>query len=279
VKRDPSFFDAYCQLALAHEFVYAVTESDHTPARLALAEAAVQAATRLRPDAAETHLARAQYLYYGLRDYAGALAELEIARRALPNDPRLFELTGYILRRRGQQEEGLQNLQRAVELDPRNVYTLQQIAGSYQFLGRYAETIAALDRALAIVPDHVETRTTREEYYFYWKADTRPLHQTIDAILAQGPGAIVSAADDWFSCALAERDSGCSRTSARRAGRQSMLGRRRDYSEPQLWEGLLARMTKDEARAHTAFEAARAQQEKIVQDAARTTARPSASSA
>ena len=135
-----------------------ITGSDHTPARLALAEAAVQAATRLRPDAAETHLARAQYLYYGLRDYAGALAELEIARRGLPNDPRLFELTGYILRRRGQQEEGLQNLQRAVELDPRNFDILQQIALSYQFLGRYAESIAALDRALAIVPDSVETQ-------------------------------------------------------------------------------------------------------------------------
>ena len=134
VKRDPSFFDAYCQLAYAHEQLYATSGSDHTPARLALAEAAVQAATRLRPDAAETHLARAQYLYFGLRDYAGALAELEIARRGLPNDPRLFELTGYILRRRGQQEEGLQNLQRAVELDPRNFYTLQQIAISYQNL-------------------------------------------------------------------------------------------------------------------------------------------------
>ena len=84
------------------------------PPRLALAEAALQAVTRLRPDAAETHLARAQYLYMGLRDYAGALAELEIARRALPNDPRVFEFTGFILRRRGQQEEGLQNLQRAV---------------------------------------------------------------------------------------------------------------------------------------------------------------------
>src|SRR5206468_2613527 len=109
--RDPSFFDAYCQLAYAHEQLYAITGFDHTPARLALAEAAVQTATRLRPDAAETHLARAQYLYNGLRDYAGALAELEIARRALPNDPRVFELTGYILQRRGQQEEGLQNLQ------------------------------------------------------------------------------------------------------------------------------------------------------------------------
>src|SRR2546430_6600316 len=70
VKRDPSFFDAYCQLAYAHEFIYAVSGSDHTPARLALAEAAVQAATRLRPDAAETHLTRALYLYYWLRDYA-----------------------------------------------------------------------------------------------------------------------------------------------------------------------------------------------------------------
>src|SRR2546430_6483708 len=95
VKRDPSFFDAYCQLAYAQEYLYAVSGQYHTPPRLALAEAAVQTATRLRPDAAETHLARAQYLYYGLRDYAGALAELEIARRALPNDPRLFELTGY----------------------------------------------------------------------------------------------------------------------------------------------------------------------------------------
>src|SRR3954469_8156721 len=62
VKRDPSFFDAYCQLAYAHETLYAVTGTDHTPARLALAEAALQSATRLRPDAAETHLARAQYL-------------------------------------------------------------------------------------------------------------------------------------------------------------------------------------------------------------------------
>src|SRR4030095_10992565 len=115
VKRDPSFFDAYRQLAAAHENLYAIRGSDHTPARLALAEAALQAATRLRPDAGETHLARANYLYYGRRDYAGALAELERVRRVLPNDPRIFTLTGYILRRRGDQEAGLRNLERAAE--------------------------------------------------------------------------------------------------------------------------------------------------------------------
>jgi TolB-like protein/Tfp pilus assembly protein PilF len=265
VKRDPSFFDAYCQLAFAHEQLYALFGSDHTPSRLALAEAAVQAATQLRPDAAETHLARTQYLYFGLRDYAGALAQLEIARRALPNDPRLFELTGYILRRRGQQEEGLQNLQRAVELDPRNLFTLQQIALSYQNLGRYAEAIAALDRALAIMPDNVETRANRELYYLCWKGDARPLRQTIDAILAEGPGAIASAADIWFFCALAERDPGAAERALVALGDNPCWGESATILSRSFGEGLLARMGKDEARARIAFAAARAQQEKIVQ--------------
>ena len=264
VKRDPSFFDAYCQLAYAHEYLYGQTGSDHTPARLALAEAAVQAATGLRPNAAETHLARAQYLYYGPRDYAGALAELEIARRALPNDPRLFEVTGYILRRRGQQEEGLQNLQRAVELDPRNIDILQQIALSYQFLGRYADSIAALDRALAIMPDNL-TRALRGLFLFCWKADTRPALQTIDAILAQEPSAVAGSADIWFLCALADRDSAAAERALVAVGDNACWSEGVIALSRSFGEGLLARMTKDEARARTAFEAARAQQEKVIQ--------------
>ena len=265
VKHDPSFFDAHCQLAYAHEVAYTIRGYDHTPARLALAEAAVQAAARLRPDAAETHLARAQYLYYGLRDYAGALAELEIARQALPNDPRLFELTGYILRRRGQQEEGLRNLERAVELDPRNFYTLQQIALSYQFLGRYAEAIAALDRASAIMPDNVETRANRGLWYMFWEGNARPLRQTIDAILAQGSNAIVSAADIWFFCALAERDPAAAERALVALGDNQCWNEGAIILSHSFGEGLLARMTKDEARARTAFELARARQEKLVQ--------------
>jgi len=265
VKRDPSFFDAYCQLAYAHETLYAGLGSDHTPARLALAEAALQAAARVRPDAGETHLARANYLYFGPRDYAGALTELESARRVLPNDPRIFELTGYILRRRGQQEEGLRNLQRAVELDPRNFSTLQQIAISYQFLGRYGESIATLDRALGIVPDNVETRANRDLYELCWKADTRPLHQTIDSILAQGPSAIAPAADTWFACALAERDAAAAERALVALGDNLCWGESPIYLSHSFGEGLLARMTKDETKARAAFEAARAEQEKRVQ--------------
>src|SRR5207253_2839360 len=77
---------------------------DHTPARLALADAAIGAAFRLRPNAGEAHLARAENLYRGRLDYDGALAELDIARRTLPNDPRIFELTGFIQWRQGKLE-------------------------------------------------------------------------------------------------------------------------------------------------------------------------------
>src|SRR5262249_46469873 len=122
VARDPSFFDAYCELAYWHDWLYFLGV-DHTSARLALAEAALQAASRLRPDAGETHLARAQNLYWGYRDYDGALAELEVARQSLPNDARIFRLTGSIERRQGHWEESTRNLERAVELDPRDIDT------------------------------------------------------------------------------------------------------------------------------------------------------------
>jgi tetratricopeptide (TPR) repeat protein len=264
VTRDPSFFEAYCQLAYAHESLYSVVGIDHTPARLALAEAALQAATRLRPDAGETHLARAQYLYNGLRDYKSALAELEIARPSLVNDPRIFELTGYILRRRGQQEEGLRNLKKAVELDPRNYFIMQQIALSYQPLRRWEEEAAVLDRALTIVPENVETRIARAQVDLLWKADTRPLHQTIDSILAQG-AAIAAAADVWFLCALAERDPAAAERALVAVGDNSSFGEGSIFLSRSFGEGLLARMMKDEAKARAAFTKARAEQEKIVQ--------------
>ena len=123
VARDPSFFDAYCQLANVHDFLF--WGFDHTPARLALAEAAIQAAARLRPDAGETHLARAQNLYNGYRDYNDALSELEVARETLPNDARVFQLTGEIQRRQGHWQESTRSLERSVELNPRDIETLR----------------------------------------------------------------------------------------------------------------------------------------------------------
>ena len=43
----------------------------------------------------------------------------------------VFELMGFIQRRQGRWEESTRSLERAFELDPRNINTLHQIALSY----------------------------------------------------------------------------------------------------------------------------------------------------
>jgi TolB-like protein/Flp pilus assembly protein TadD len=265
VKLDPSFFDAYCQLAEENARLYAVGGDEHGPARLALAEAALQSATRLRPDAGQTHLARAQFLYYGRDEYAGALAELERARKTLPNDARIFELTGYVLRRRGQFQEGLRHLQRAAELDPNNANILSSIAISYEISAQYADAIAALDRALHITPDDVATRANRGLYYVCWKADTRPLHDTVDATLAQKPAAITDLADLWFNCALVERDHAAAERALVALGDNYCWNEGGIALSRSFGQGMLARMIKNEPQARAAFEAARTEQEKSVQ--------------
>src|SRR5262249_15329619 len=145
----------------------------------ALADAAVQAASRLRPDAGETHLARGQNLYQGYLDYDGALAELELARQTLPNDPRVFLWRGLIERRQGRWEESIRNSERAIELDPRNFFALEQTATSYRDLRRYTGEKATYDRILAFEPDDPVAKAERAFVELNSNADTRPLHQII----------------------------------------------------------------------------------------------------
>ncbi len=262
--RDPSFFLAQCQLAYAHDQLYFLG-IDHSPERLSLAEAALKAAFRLQPDAGEAHLARAENLYRCHLDYEGALGELDNARRTLPNDPRVFELTGYIRRRQGRQEEGVQNLQRAIELDPRNFFTLQQIGLSYYSLRQYRDVASVLNRALVINPNDVDTLVTRALVELDSKADTRPLHQTIDSIRANNPAGLQSVADTWLVGALAERDPPAAEAALTALG-DGTFGNDAVQFHRTFGEGLIARMTKDEAKARAAFTTARAEQEKVVQD-------------
>jgi TolB-like protein/class 3 adenylate cyclase len=264
VGRDPSFFDAYCELAHAHDEIYFFS-FDHTSARLALAEAAIQVAAQLRPDAGETHLARARNLYFGYRDYHGALAELKIAGQTLPNDFRIPQLMAYIQRRQGYWGESIRNLQRAAELNPRDVDTQLDVAGNYQWLRRYADEKSALARALAIKPNNAVTKVLLACVEFDSKADAKPWHQTIDSIRATNPAAVPSIVFYWLLCALAERDPAAAKDALDAHGEEPInLGKDVLFNRS-FAEGLIARMTKDEGKAQSAFIAARAAQEKIIQ--------------
>jgi serine/threonine protein kinase/tetratricopeptide (TPR) repeat protein len=263
VARDPSFFKAYCRLARAHDQLY-FFGYDHTPARLASAEAAVQEAFRILPNAGEAHYARAWHLYSAYLEYDGALAELEVARQTLPNDPQILFLKGLIQRRQGHWEESMRNFERAIELDPRGLNTLRNIADSYGMIRRYAEQKSKLDRMLVIEPNNVRVKAVRAFVEVDWKADTRPLHQLIDEIRTTNPAAMPQIAPWWLPCALAERDIAAAKD-ALLASDEFPLGINAvNFTRPFV-EGVIARMTNDEHKAQLAFTAARAELEKKVQ--------------
>jgi TolB-like protein/Flp pilus assembly protein TadD len=258
--RDPAFHAAYCQLVFAHDSLYA---GDHVPSRLAAAEAALQTASQLQPDSPETHLARGWHLYYALRDSKGALAELEIARRGLANDARIFATVGYILRRQGKHEEGLRALEQAVALDPRNLDTLIQLSISYNYLRRYAQEAALLDRAREIAPEDTGIAISRALVDFRAQANPEPLSRFIEQLRRKRPALLGEVADSWLFCALVKRDWPAAEQALAALPQDGWvegavrLGRH-------FGEGLLARSMYDEPRARAAFAAARLEQEQIV---------------
>ncbi len=264
VERDPSFFLAYYELAEAHDAIYQF-DFDHTPARLALADAAIQSLRRLHPDAGETHLALAKHLYWGYLDYDRARQELTAAQQALPNNALAFLLVAYIDRRQGRWEESTRNFEHASELDPRNVVILQQLSLNYENLRRYADMAAILDRALMLSPKDVALRVQRAAVALSWRADPKPLHAIIHAILAENPNAVPILADQWLPLALYERDP----AAAERALAAMPPGGCHESGIPfsNSWcEGLAARMRGDQPATRAAFINARKELERMVRD-------------
>jgi hypothetical protein len=91
------------------------------------------------------------------------------------------------------------------------------------------------------------------------------LHQMLDSIRATNPAATQSIADGLLICALAERDPVAAKNAAIAAGANPpFTDEAVNFSRPFV-EGVIARMTKDEDKARSAFTAARAEQEKIVE--------------
>ncbi len=266
VARDPSFFQAYCQLAFTQVSVYFL-DFDHTPSRLAAAEAAVQMAARLQPDAGETHLARARNLYWGYSDYKGALAELEIARQRLPGDSWVVSLKGYIERREGRWEESLRDLERAIALDPRNILTLQQTARSYSLLHRYAESKSLLARVLSFEPNDPVTKVLHAFVELDSNGNARPVQEVIDSIRRTNPEAIPNVVNNWLICALAQRDIAAAKQALAACGKNPiLLGTNENVIFPRSFaEGVIARLNHDDDKVRAAFAAAHAEQEKIVQ--------------
>jgi TolB-like protein/class 3 adenylate cyclase/Flp pilus assembly protein TadD len=265
--RDGSFLLAYCQLTRAHDMLYS-WGLDHTPARLQLADAAVQSALRLAPESAQAHLALARHVFGAYDDYDRARNELAIARRTLPNEPLTFALAGYMDRRQGKWEESIKELKRAEELDPRDTYIPQQLFLSYICLRRYQEATDVLDHVLTITPTDTITRISRAWIDLESRADTQPQHAAIEAIIATNDSAqarIISS--QWLYLALCEHDAVAAQRALKSLPNDGCHSSGIPF--PRAWcEGMVARLRHDNTGAQNAFTRARAEVEQLVQQQA-----------
>ena len=114
IARDPDFFLALLALkAEAHSRLRVIRSSITLRRNTSWPMRTVKTAIRLRPEAGEAHLARAEFLYQlQWLDFDNARAELALAERTLPNNAQVFRLMGDVDRRQGRWHESARNMEK-----------------------------------------------------------------------------------------------------------------------------------------------------------------------
>ncbi|MEO6568796.1 MAG: FlgO family outer membrane protein [Opitutaceae bacterium] len=257
VTHDPGFVLAYCMLCTIHLDIY-WTGIDHTPARRDLGDTALRNATRLQPDAGEVHAARANYAYHGFRDYDRARAEMELARRSLPNNADVYLSIAAIDRRQARWNEAIRNFERAIELDPRNFSIVVEEAFLHSGLRRFSDSRQLLERALSILPGDHFVRSELVRLNFLERGELDSWRDQLSAIEKEGSAAASRMAFQLVWCALAARDREAAAHALTFIPPEGVVDGRSNALYPREWfVGLVAQIFGDKAGAQTAFTEAR----------------------
>ena len=152
IQLDPKFVLAIANLSMLHSWFYHTLEP--VDAERESAKDYADRALALAPDLPEAHLAKGYSLYYGARDYEGALREFAIAQRGLPNDSDAYLVTGAIQRRQGKWQESTANLEKAVSLDPKHTWPLQNLFFNYEMLRDFDSASRVIDARWPSIRNH-----------------------------------------------------------------------------------------------------------------------------
>jgi TolB-like protein/tetratricopeptide (TPR) repeat protein len=182
VRLDPKFTLAYCASAHAHDYLSFLYDS---PEQRSFGDAAVNAALELQPDLPEVHLAYAHHLYLLYRDYERARVQLAIARRGLPNDAEAIALGARMDRRQGQFEKAIEEVNEAINLDPRNTLWMQELADTLYYTRQFRAAEQAFDRMIELRPDLPILKARKPLYVtFYKTGDDTAVRAAISALPA-----------------------------------------------------------------------------------------------
>jgi TolB-like protein/Tfp pilus assembly protein PilF len=150
IELDPNFALAIARYSQLESWI--ARDIDRAPERREKARTLAERALELQPDLPEAHLARGYSYYWGDNNYGGALKEFEIAQRGLPNEAEVYLAIGAIQRRQGKWAESTANMEKAVSLNPKDWWSLQNLTFNYQMLRDFTKANQTIDRALALNP-------------------------------------------------------------------------------------------------------------------------------
>jgi TolB-like protein len=132
---DPKFAAAWSLKAIVLLLQYWFYDTN--PETRDLAWDAIERGRSIDPTLPELDIAEGYYQYWGFWDYEKALPFMQKASAALPNNSRVHSARGYVLRRMGDWDNALAALERARELDPRNILAVADIITTSNWLHRF----------------------------------------------------------------------------------------------------------------------------------------------
>jgi TolB-like protein len=183
---DPGFAAAYAEKAFALLNLYWYTAAEG-PWREA-ADASLQKAEALAPNAIESLSARGYYHYWGYLDYDKAEASFSKALDIAPNYVDALNGRGFNARRAGLFEKAIAQLEQAHRIDPLNLDTVSSLAQTHSQLGHFQEAQVLLRRAEALGAGGLVDPQTFSQVWAYqgdadraWQAIMRPVDELTPA--------------------------------------------------------------------------------------------------
>jgi len=180
IELDPNFALAIARYSQLESWL--LHEGDRAPERRDKARTLAERTLQLQPDLPEAHLALGFSYYYGDNNYDAALREFEIAQRGLPNESEVYLAIGAIQRRQGKWVESTANLEKAVSLNPKDTWPLQNLAFNYQMLRDFTKANQTIDRALALDPNALGPWEVKSKLAIVEKGDFSVAEKAFEAV-------------------------------------------------------------------------------------------------
>lgn len=148
------------------------------------AHADAEHSLKLAPNLAAAHVAPGFSYYHGRRDYAAALREFDAALALSPDDVEALAARGYVQRRQGRFDESIASLQQALAHAPRSSKLSVEIGFTYMLVGCYGEATTWQQRALTLDPRNV---TAKVHYSNAILLDTGDIPRALAAVQGDAP--------------------------------------------------------------------------------------------